>query len=202
MAETLYKYISLKNFKRFVDIIMNKRLYAAKYTELNDPMEGIYYHTPNFRRVLRDKIYEGKQNLRICSLSKEKDNLLMWSHYADGHKGIIIGVQIEEPDKYEKNDIIYSGLKKIEEGKLNKKTAVEILSRKLISWKYEKEVRVFVKQDQPSLKPFINVYFVSITFGCRIKKEDETFIRELVELKYNNIEFINSSIELFDIRQE
>jgi hypothetical protein len=30
---------------------------------------------------------------RVCCFSSEKDNMLMWSHYGDSHKGIAIGFQ-------------------------------------------------------------------------------------------------------------
>jgi len=43
--QVFYKYRSLEginDFKRFVEIILKKQLHAAKYQELNDPMEGIY----------------------------------------------------------------------------------------------------------------------------------------------------------------
>ena len=41
-----YKYRSLSNLKRFIDILINNRLYAAKYIELNDPMEGFFLYDP------------------------------------------------------------------------------------------------------------------------------------------------------------
>lgn len=37
-----YKFRSLENIKRFLDILINERLYAARYDKLNDPMEGSY----------------------------------------------------------------------------------------------------------------------------------------------------------------
>ncbi len=37
-----YKYRGIKEFRYFVDIILNKRLFAAPYFDLNDPMEGHY----------------------------------------------------------------------------------------------------------------------------------------------------------------
>lgn len=40
--EVLYKYRGLSNLKRFLEIILNKKLYGALYTELNDPMEGSF----------------------------------------------------------------------------------------------------------------------------------------------------------------
>ncbi len=40
--QTLYKYRNIKSFEFFCDILINSRLYAAEYSKLNDPMEGIY----------------------------------------------------------------------------------------------------------------------------------------------------------------
>jgi hypothetical protein len=89
----LYKYRSLTNFKSFVDIILRNRLYASLYKEMNDPMEGQYYYRqgeydPRTLRTIRDE----KQNLRVCSLSRNNHHELMWSHYADGQRGVAIGV--------------------------------------------------------------------------------------------------------------
>jgi hypothetical protein len=48
----LYKYKNLNHFDRIVDIILNKKLYAAVYTELNDPMEGIFKHRGLHKDIL------------------------------------------------------------------------------------------------------------------------------------------------------
>ncbi len=54
----LYKYRGIKELRYFVDIILNQRLYAAPYFDLNDPMEGHY-------------LYEkGKLNPKVRSLIK------------------------------------------------------------------------------------------------------------------------------------
>ena len=42
MHRRYYKFRGLQDLKRFIDIILNKRLYASRYGELNDPMEGVY----------------------------------------------------------------------------------------------------------------------------------------------------------------
>ena len=43
--ETLYKYRSLTNLKRLIEIVLESKLYASRYKELNDPMEGYYTYT-------------------------------------------------------------------------------------------------------------------------------------------------------------
>lgn len=42
-----YKFRSLQNPQRFIDIIVNKRLYAAEVEKLNDPMEGVFTDDAN-----------------------------------------------------------------------------------------------------------------------------------------------------------
>ena len=79
------------NLKRFIDIILNERLYASRYDELNDPMEGAYLTDPSNGNIIR-LLREEKYKTRICSLSKDYKHTLLWSHYADSHTGCCIEV--------------------------------------------------------------------------------------------------------------
>ena len=110
-------------------VILNNRLFAANYKSLNDPMEGHYlYHEGELNEYLRDIIYNQKQEIKLCSLTKDDDNFLMWSHYANGHKGLIIGVRVDK-EKYNVKEIDYTeNLPHITN--LNRGTAENILSRK------------------------------------------------------------------------
>ena len=40
--QVLYKYRAFTSFENVVDIIVNQRLYAASFKNMNDPMEGCY----------------------------------------------------------------------------------------------------------------------------------------------------------------
>ena len=96
---TYYKYRNLKDFERFLDVVINNRMYGAKPRELNDPMEGKFNKT-NLSQDDFKEIRNELKNTRICSLlTKQKDqtfpnDYLMWSHYADNHNGCCIEVQI------------------------------------------------------------------------------------------------------------
>jgi hypothetical protein len=176
MTEVLYKYRSLDNFRNFVDIILKNRLFAARYKDLNDPMEGQYYYqTGELNRDIRDKLLEEKGVLRLCSLSKVKDNQLMWSHYTNGQRGVAIGLKIDER-LYTVRPIQYNGLAYIRNQDFNDQTAIEILSHKLEVWNYEEEVRVFVKD-----KHFIEITIEEIITGVAMSNADFSFVRELIE---------------------
>ncbi len=176
MSEILYKYRSLDNFKNFVDILLKNRLFAAKYKDLNDPMEGQYYYqTGELNRNIRDKLLEEKGELRLCSLSKVKDNHLMWSHYANGQRGVAIGLRIDDT-RYTVRPIHYNGLAYIRNQDFNDQTAIEILSHKLEIWNYEEEVRVFVKD-----KHFIDVEIEEVVTGVAMSNSDFSFVKELID---------------------
>lgn len=176
MNEIYYKYRTTKNFKNFVDIILNNRLYAAKYVDLNDPMEGLYYY-PNGRlnNKIRNKIKGEKQQLNICSLTKDPNNLLMWSHYADGHRGLVIGVKINDiKNPIEEIDYI-DNLILIEN--YENMIAQKILTKKLKAWEYEKEVRVFSTNN----KSYIDVKIEELIIGKKMDKTESDLIFKLVK---------------------
>jgi len=176
MTDILYKYRSLDNFRNFVDIIIKNRLYAAKYMDLNDPMEVQYnYQTGELNRDIRNKLLEEKGELRLCSLSKVKNNQLMWSHYTNGQRGVAIGLRIDET-VYTIKPIQYNGLASIRNQDFNAQTAIEILSHKLEVWNYETEVRVFVSD-----KHFIDIKIEEIITGIAMSNADYGFVKELVE---------------------
>lgn len=66
---TLYKYRSLDNVKRLIEIILDKRIYVPRFKELNDPMEGFYTYTKDLLPYKKE-INTLKNEALICSLSK------------------------------------------------------------------------------------------------------------------------------------
>lgn len=184
MTQHYYKFRSLQNLKRFIDIILNERLYASRYDELNDPMEGVYLTNPangNIIRLLRTE----KFKTRICSLSKDYRHTLLWSHYADSHTGCCIEVsavnerEIPAPVRYIEHIPIVSDM---QEGK-------ELLSHKSTVWEYEKEVRYFRKTS------YLNIRIYRIIFGLRVSEDDYKFYEKLIHA-------INPMIEVCRINED
>ena len=100
-----YKYMSLEKFERFIDVLINKRLYAACYRDLNDPFEGSF-NWRDFDRAKKDEIYSTIHNAKICSLvdattEEVPQRRLMWSHYANAHKGCCLKVSIVPNKEWE-----------------------------------------------------------------------------------------------------
>lgn len=177
--EHLYKYKSLKDLYYFIDILLNKRLYAAKYLELNDPLEGyISSYCGN------KDVYDQRANTRICSLSTDYKNILMWSHYADSHKGCCIELSITSSSWKMYNVKYVNHLPNIDENS----QVDDILTTKLKFWEYENEVRFLKKIDLNREKKnkngrrgcFIHIKIHKIYLGAKINKEKESLIKGLV----------------------
>lgn len=190
MNDILYKYRSLENFKYFIDIILYNRLYASPYKELNDPMEGMYlYRDGELDEDIRNMIYNNKENLRICSLTKSKKDLLMWAHYANGHKGVAIGVRLAEEYNDSIKEIINKGIRTIKNADFNNSTAKEIFCHKSSAWKYEEEVRVFTNKTE-----YVNVDIVEVITGFRIDEKEERIVKELIRKINPEIRIIKQEI--------
>lgn len=179
-----YKFRSLQNLRFFLDIIVNERLYAAKYDELNDPMEGAYMIDVQHQNIIK-ALKNKKENIRICSLSQNYTHTLLWSHYADGHKGCCIEVsgrnQREVPTLIQyTDDLPYFR---------NYVSPKELLSHKSRLWIYEDEVRFFRKTQ------YFNVNIHQIIFGQKVSAEDFKFYGTLIHS-------INPNIIVRKIKQE
>ncbi|MGF1693973.1 DUF2971 domain-containing protein [Photobacterium kagoshimensis] len=172
----LYKYRGISDLKFLVDIFLNNRLYAAKYTDMNDPMEGVYrYKSDYVTRDLIEEIRIEKRNIGICSLSEDSSNDLMWAHYAEGHKGVAIGVRIKGGNEI--RNIKYEGLSKLTSTKYHDgyESALNILTHKLEAWDYEQEVRVFTRGED-----FVDVEVCEVILGCKMDKNDKVFFKNLI----------------------
>lgn len=175
---TLYKYKSLSNFKFFADILVNNRLYASPYFELNDPMEGQYlYQNGTLNQSIREKIKGDKEICRICSLTTNANNYLMWAHYADGAKGVLLELRIKNNIDIDVKEIEYGDLPTIS----NYTSAKHILKHKLSAWNYENEVRIFTS------KKFVEIELLKITTGKRVDKQTFELIERMAKKINPNI---------------
>ncbi len=183
---TYYKYRSLNNLKFFLDILLNKRLYTSKYSELNDPMEGFFTYDKTVPKVVINTIRAKRDNTYICSLSKRNDIGLMWSMYADEHKGCCIEVEVTAKS-WQEIDVKYSSTSSIIKG--TKDADMEkILSIKSLQWQYEEEVR-FVKET--SKRERMSIKIKKIYLGINMTRTEKAFYKNLITSIDKKIEVIS-----------
>lgn len=167
------------------------------------------------KKRLNDVWENHKKNVRILSLSKEYDNPLMWAHYADSHKGFVVGIKSEFFSILEKgiggNEW---GLKEVEysDDKIlvnpysditvnsNSECVLNLMRvyyKKSMCWSYEKEVRFagYVEgAPEHLLKAIDPIYVSEIRLGLKMKEELKRNITKFCQEKYPHIEIYDTTM--------
>lgn len=87
----------------------------------------------------------------VLSLSRTNDSLLMWAHYADSHRGYVLGLDETHPffnrpdgngQPTKPRNVIYTSRRMVVEAG-RPEDYEQLLCYKSLEWAYEQEVRVF-----------------------------------------------------------
>jgi len=197
--QILYKYRGLEPWEFLLDILVNNRLYAARFQNLNDPMEGVFtYSQDKVSPSFIEQMVNHKTELGICSLSKAHDSTVMWSYYAAAHKGVVIGVSVapNSEDIIEVSSVSYSK-ENVFRGFLGSDASTEarkILSKKLSAWRHEGEVRVF------SRSSFVPVEVSVVYLGCLMPKQQKELLRCLISRLNPDVQVLDMDRDSLDSR--
>jgi hypothetical protein len=158
-----------------------------------------------------------KREYRVVCLSAVPNNILMWSHYADSHKGIALGFEARSANSWllAAKPVLYS--KQVPTGAASIENFVAFITSqrpqpknemafqnaaftKSLDWSYEQEWRVLTKDTSMGAElysdwPFSPAELVSIHFGCRSSKESKD---KLTEAARN----LGSTTSFFEMRDE
>jgi hypothetical protein len=153
-----YKFRSANQLEFTMDILLNRRLFCADWRKLNDPMEGIFAYTthgrtPEAQRVVKG-IGDAKSRYKVCSLSEDFQSHLMWSHYADGFKGLAIEVELPNED-INIRQLEYRGVfafLDMDSITTEDEAARRILFSKYQEWSYEREIRILSSAEYYELR--------------------------------------------------
>jgi hypothetical protein len=189
----LYKFRSLDKFDYVLDILLNKRLYCAPYTELNDPFEGLLWHSVHARTPDESphpnlmltgtfegfnsvkELFSGASYTKICSLSADFSDVRLWSNYADGHRGVAIEINFPDIPNDKIVEVKYTlGLPKFKNKP--KPRPQEILSYKTDHWAHEREYRIINDNKYFPITDGIN----AVLLGSRISNEHLQLLSKLV----------------------
>ena len=144
-----FKFRTAQRMGHIFDILHNRRLYCSEWTDLNDPMEGVFAysapeHLANDASAFASDLQEKLQGWRVCSLSGTFDSHLLWAHYANGFDGVAIEVELPD-DNEDIRHVCYrgvSGVYNYQDGLSLDQTARSIIFSKNQEWGYEKEIRI------------------------------------------------------------
>ena len=169
-----------------IDSLTNQYFYLASKEQLNDPIE-----LPALNKVGSGHLIDS--NYRVCSFSNNDNSMLMWSHYAQEHQGIMVEYWFggEFPNGFGVEKVSYAN-----ELKRNKEKDLYIFNQYILTkneeWSYEDEVRLFSNRsekvgfeifDYPNNdRSKINARVCSITIGYKFPEDKKLLISNIITL--------------------
>ena len=151
--------------------ITNQRRKVTRFAEANDPFElfALRVDERSVRKGLASWKDEQGATTGLLCFSTGWDSTLMWSHYANGHRGVCFGFDLKRdfviPVKYRKARI------EIEFDETNvtltPQLEAQLRCTKSNEWKYEQELRAFVPLSKAIKDDARKLYFWP--FGPRMR---------------------------------
>lgn len=180
--------------------INQRRLKVARFSEVNDPFEllALNCHTPVARKLTKRFRDSLNDTTGLLSFSADWTNPVIWSHYANRHKGICLGFDLRRSSKVQ--TVIYEdqrlrmALPDDKDPDSIPQEVQESLSRtKARDWQYERELRMFVDLAKATIEnalyfwPFDDdMRLAEVVLGPRCDQELAT-ISKLVAAMYPGV---------------
>lgn len=224
--QLLYKYI--KCDENSDKIFIDHTLLFTHPNKFNDPFDcWAYLEEPDFnglsdiiensnedelyKKECRDRIrYYGKKEYKesvdnalskigVCCFSKNRDNILMWSHYSNNHKGICLQFDILEDTDFFSTAIPVSYVNRMPlyNHFSDRKLIIEkIIQPKSIDWIYEQEVRIvktnvdIENNEGNQVFKFKPIALRKIIFGCKATQTTIEKYKRLCNVKeFKHVKF-------------
>ncbi|AVP84526.1 DUF2971 domain-containing protein [Aeromonas hydrophila] len=133
------------------------------------------------------------KTIGVLSLSRKYDSSLMWSHYAEYHKGFVVGFKYTKPEDLRENVddmnteniipyIVQYSKNKPKYIMSSNEFELSVLLTKDDIWGYEEEERAFTWEDKPGIYAYDRTKRLHcVIAGARISKEDLTLLKNAVQ---------------------
>ena len=133
-------------------------------------------------QTLRSKINDSLDLLGICCLAASRTSILLWSHYADAHRGVCLEYRspAEGDPISAAREVIYSDAYPAVDVLRDRDPArfETILLRKSAAWSYEQEWRIVHPTRTNFRQEIPPACLVGVTLGARITARNATQVRE------------------------
>jgi hypothetical protein len=138
-----------------IDVIGDQRIKVSKFDDLNDPFElhAIDLSDNQYREKFTSFKNDMAEHIGLLCFSKSWKSPLLWSHYANRHKGIALEFEVPNhvahPIKYRRKRYILDieMIRKRQNG-FDREQIEAIWMTKYVQWKYEDEVRILLRQSE------------------------------------------------------
>jgi len=132
---------------------------------------------------------EIEQNIGICCFSAQKDNLLMWSHYASGHTGVCFQFETSPFTEffgealsvgYQENRPVVNIFHPDDDFNMQ-----QMFLTKNSKWRYEEEFRMIGPHRHPGKAHKFPKYLLrGLIFGAKALQENESLLKDYLKRCY------------------
>lgn len=155
--------------------------------------------------IRRKIVDENLEKIGICSFSKSNNDILMWSHYSNGHRGYCLEF---DPNK---NSEFFESVKPViyqeehptikpevdNEGNL-KFDYVELINSLLTKsdrWCYEDEFRILNSDEGSKYYTFLPESLTGIILGAKMSDQNKTIIQSLNCKRKSPVQIIDAKLK-------
>ena len=190
-------------------------------------LETINYDT---EKIMQEYEKSHFRTIIVYCLSEIRDNILMWSHYSNSHKGICIGfetvidqnelcIRTDDPTLNGHINPVYHGVLSVDKVKYqticpepyifvssDHNHLSEFFKTKSIDWLYERERRIIMpyRDINKRLIRFDKSALKEVIFGCKTSSEFKQQIMKLIEDEYTSkaytVDILQCSIDRNEYR--
>jgi hypothetical protein len=158
--------------KYALDDLRQRRLKVSRLEDMNDPFEllGIRLKKKEHRDAMRGFKADMDRFCGALCFSRSWGHPMIWSHYADKHRGICLGFDVPEdkaiPISYNAERLEFDLERQLSKATRDEKLGLKLLTTKFEGWKYEDEVRLVVSiENETTLEAGMHFF----NFGPELK---------------------------------
>lgn len=134
--------------------VVRRRLKIATLQDINDPFElAVCFDDAASRGLLRRFRQKWAERYGMLCFSRSWRNPVQWSHYADRHRGVCLGFDMPAdklvPVRYAASPVVPDWTAVAEEDNRAHEEMIRWSSTKYRHWRYEEELRAFVRLKAP-----------------------------------------------------
>ena len=178
-------------FEQVVSFLNENNFYNLSVPQIKNLAEDTMKTPEKWKNTIEQTFDKIINATGVCCFTKEENNLLMWSHYTNSHKGVCLKFNVLKdldffvipfPVKYSDQYPTYNHLK-------DRTTLVNdmVLTKSKI-WEYENEIRV-IKLNKTGYINFKKGALEEIVFGCNTTDQEINEIKNLALKHDYNIIF-------------
>ncbi len=159
-----------------------------------------YLNSHDSKKMVQEAAIQEVGTYGICCFSKVRDNILMWAHYANAHRGFCLEFLVEpkprreyeilEPHRVKYSDK-YPVVNRLHD--TDKVLAEKTILTKANQWKYEEEWRM-VDPNGPGPHQFSSRLLTGVIFGCRMPENHKKMIRDWCKDRETTVEYYEAQL--------